>query len=59
MMRSIEITTFVALRFDRRRSPRRPAQHIGKIVTESMAPNVRFWHLADIPTRSINVRFEG
>jgi len=58
-VRSIEITTFVALRFDRRRSPRRPAQHIGKIVTESMAPNVRFWHKADIPTRPNNVRYWG
>jgi hypothetical protein len=28
----------VPLPFDRRRSPRRPAQHIGKILTEPTAP---------------------
>jgi putative ABC transport system substrate-binding protein len=40
--------------------PASPCRRCDRIATYFAAPHyVRFWHKADIPTRSINVRFRG
>jgi hypothetical protein len=35
------------------------AANLSLLATTDEVANVRFWHKADIPTRSINVRFWG